>query len=978
MASKNIKGITIQLDGDTKNLSSALKDVNKDLKKTQSDLKLVNSALKLDPSSVELLADKQSLLSDAVQETEQKLQTLKDAYDSNLSNPDVGADEMRDLKLEIDRCAASLTDYRSQLDSVSMDIDSKGMEDMADATDDASASAESLAENLDDVESAADNAGRTASDTMEEFGKKVSSVGDTLTKSITAPLTALAGISYKSWTDITDGMDAVVTRTGATGEALESMRDLVKEIPTEINTSFKNAGDAVGEINTKFGVTDDELKSLSKRFLQFTDLNGTDIVSSVDGIQASMAAWRLSTEETYGVLDILNKVGQDTGANVLELANELQQNAVVMQELGFDYAESAQFLGDLSKSGLDASSVLNGLSKAFSSGVKDGKSVNQVLADLQKTLTSSETTTDAYAAALDVFGRRTFAQLSQAMQDGTLSFDIFIDRTEDAADSVEKTFADTVHPIDEMAMSMNELKLEAQELFNVLGPILVQVMHTAIPIIKEFADMWSSLSPDTQELIVKMGMLAAAAGPVLSVGGRLISSFSGVAGAVGGLLGKLGGGAGGVGGALLEAGEDAAEAGGGLASAAGGMKSLSDSALGFISAGAGLALAAAGMWVLADAAIKMSQEGQGAYIAVAELAVAIGALAGVFALLGDKLTAGAAGIGVFGASVLGIGVGIGVATAGIGYLLQQLPELEGMGAEVAVPILAVGEAIALIAVESLAAGAGILAFAGAFVGFDVAILATDAALVTFDASMVLAAGSVALLDAALIAMRASFDAITDDATTTAEAIAYIDDSIDIIKTGVDGLKDAVSNGLEGIVDFFKSQSTKPVEAWTDAFTDLYDATVTQMNNVITIVSNGIDELVEKFSGTVFKFGGVELPHFSMKGNFDAQKGTVPTVDVDWYARGGIFNSPQVIGVGDSKSAEAVVPIDRLQQMVDFNNTQSNGQVVQLLSQMIGLMSQYMPNLGNNQIVMDTGVLVGQITPAMDRSLGQRADRRARQ
>ena len=75
----NLKGITVEIGGDTTKLTSALQGVNKEIKSTQSQLKDVEKLLKLDPSNTELVAQKQRLLGDAIKETKEKLATLKTA-----------------------------------------------------------------------------------------------------------------------------------------------------------------------------------------------------------------------------------------------------------------------------------------------------------------------------------------------------------------------------------------------------------------------------------------------------------------------------------------------------------------------------------------------------------------------------------------------------------------------------------------------------------------------------------------------------------------------------------------------------------------------------------------------------------------------------------------------------------------------------------------------------------------------------------
>ena len=143
MAYSQIKGLTLEIGGDTTKLSKALSDVNKDLRTTQSDLNAVNKALKLDPENVELLANKQELLGKQIEQTRKKLDTLKQAYQQNLSNPDVGEDEMKALEREINIVQASLNhlegDYRELGNTGNSSTQSivDNMQDVSKATDDA-------------------------------------------------------------------------------------------------------------------------------------------------------------------------------------------------------------------------------------------------------------------------------------------------------------------------------------------------------------------------------------------------------------------------------------------------------------------------------------------------------------------------------------------------------------------------------------------------------------------------------------------------------------------------------------------------------------------------------------------------------------------------------------------------------------------------------------------------------------------------
>ncbi|AHN22038.1 hypothetical protein [Lysinibacillus varians] len=127
MANGRIKGITIELNGDTTGLTDALKDVNKESSKVTSELKEVERALKFDPSNTELIAQKQQLLAEQIQNTSQKLDVLKQAQqqvEQQFANGDIGAEQYRAFQRELATTEASLRSLQGQMDSTSQNYDS--------------------------------------------------------------------------------------------------------------------------------------------------------------------------------------------------------------------------------------------------------------------------------------------------------------------------------------------------------------------------------------------------------------------------------------------------------------------------------------------------------------------------------------------------------------------------------------------------------------------------------------------------------------------------------------------------------------------------------------------------------------------------------------------------------------------------------------------------------------------------------------
>ncbi len=125
MASSRIKGITIEIDGDTTKLGKALEGAEGSSKKLQSELKGINTLLKLDPSNVELLTQKQRVLTDSISATEDKLNTLRQAQaqvQEQFDRGEITAEQFRDFQREIvvtQQRLNSLKDEMKEFGSVS-------------------------------------------------------------------------------------------------------------------------------------------------------------------------------------------------------------------------------------------------------------------------------------------------------------------------------------------------------------------------------------------------------------------------------------------------------------------------------------------------------------------------------------------------------------------------------------------------------------------------------------------------------------------------------------------------------------------------------------------------------------------------------------------------------------------------------------------------------------------------------------------
>jgi TP901 family phage tail tape measure protein len=498
-----IKGITVEIGGDTTGLSKALSGVNKEIRNTQSQLTDVNRLLKLDPTNSELLSQKQKLLSQAVGETKEKLTQLKsvqDQMDAGLKNGSVTQEQYDAWQREI----------------IATEQELKGLEQQCKKTD------TSVSATL-----------KQAGSKMQEVGGKISEVGEGLTTHVTAPIVAVGAASLAAFSEVDSGLDIVEQKTGATGQTLEDMNQTVKDLATEIPTDFETAGAAVGEVNTRFGLTGQALDDLSGKFIKFADLNNTDVSTSVDNVSGVLNAFGQDASDAGDLLDAMNATGQATGIDMDTLASALQTNAVQLKELGLNSQQAAGFMGMVEMSGLDTSAAMMGLKTAMKNATKDGKTLDQAIASFSTTMKGNGSETEKLQAAYDLFGSKAGAAIYNACATGKLNLDNLSGSLGNFSGSVENTFNETLDPIDQFKMTMNSLKETGADIGNSLASALAPVLKDISNALKSFSQIWNGIPEPVQQVIIKVALIAAAIGPLLVVIGKVISAVGTITSVIG-------------------------------------------------------------------------------------------------------------------------------------------------------------------------------------------------------------------------------------------------------------------------------------------------------------------------------------------------------------------------------------------------------------------------------------------------------------
>lgn len=372
-------------------------------------------------------------------------------------------------------------------------------------------------------------------DGFTNVGTKMTAFGDTLTKSVTLPLAALGTASLKAFSDVDKGLDIVTQKTGATGEQLAELQDTVKDIASELPSSFENIGNAVGEINTRFGLTGEALKSLSEQFIMFAKINSTDVTTAVDNTQKALAAFGESTEYAGTLLDVLTATSQKTGVSVDLLLSGLIQNGTAFQEMGLSIDQAVAAMGMMETSGANAETVMQGLRKALKNAAADGIPLNDALSDLQQTILNGKDGVDGLTMAYELFGK-SGDQIYGAVKNGTLDFEALGSAAVDAGGAVSETFANTLDAPTQLQVVLNNLKITGSELATSLFSVLAPTLEKLTGFVQSAANWFNSLDEKQKNLIVTIAAVIAIVAPVISIFGRLATGIGSIISVVSSLI----------------------------------------------------------------------------------------------------------------------------------------------------------------------------------------------------------------------------------------------------------------------------------------------------------------------------------------------------------------------------------------------------------------------------------------------------------
>ena len=512
MASSKIKGITIEIDGDTTKLGKALESAEGSSKSLQSELKGINTLLKLDPSNVELLTQKQQVLTDAISSTEDKLKTLRNAQgqvQAQFEKGEITVQQYRDFQREIVATEAKL---------------------------------ESLKKEAKDFGSVFEQQAKQASESVKELGGKVEEAGKKM-GGVSAAAGAGLVASAKSAADNEAAVNKYIASTGKAVSETDKYKNLMETIyKNNYGESIADVADKMRIVSNIMGdLPEAELQRVVEKSYMLEDAYGMDFQENIRGVSALMKQFGITSDEAY---ELINSGAQNGLNQNQDLTDQIAEYSTYYADLGLNAYDFFGIMTAGAKDGAYQMDYLNDAIKEFGIRTKDGSDGTK---DAFKALglNANELTKQFAKGGTDA--QNAFVKVTSALMNvkdevkrNELGVQLFGTKWEDLGEDAVKAMTSAYDQTEILGKSVEETSetmyggtsAKAQEAVRSIQTSFASLGETLLPIIAPIAEKiaalaqkFSELSPTIQKIILVVTGIVAAFAPVTIIIGKVITAI---------------------------------------------------------------------------------------------------------------------------------------------------------------------------------------------------------------------------------------------------------------------------------------------------------------------------------------------------------------------------------------------------------------------------------------------------------------------
>lgn len=505
-----IKGITIEIGGDTTKLEQSLKKVNGTINQTQSQLRDVQKLLKLDPGNAELLAQRQRLLGEAVSGTEEKLKSLKEAARSAndaLADGKITQTQYDALQREIVETEKSLKNLEKQA------------EQSATALQKISATGTSL----------------------QKTGGQIESVGKAILP-VSATITGIGAAGIKVASDFEKAMSEVRAVTGLTAkegeEDFERLKNKAEELGAKTAFSATEVASAMTEM-AKAGWDADQIFDGMAGVLDATAASGESLGSVATIVADALTGFGMEAKESARVADLMTQAANSGTIGITDLGESYKYIAPIAQSLNLSIEDVTTAISAMSMAGIKGSQAGTSLRTVLANMTKPSSTVSKAMDDLNISITNSDGSFKSLDEIITIM-RTSFSGLTDdqkayyatclAGKEGMSGLISILNLSQEKYDEIAYSMNNCKDVAQQTAEVMQDnLQSRVEQLGGALESLAIALAEHVIPFLTKLVEWitsvveaFTNLNPMIQKVILFIGGVIAVAGPLLVIVGKVI------------------------------------------------------------------------------------------------------------------------------------------------------------------------------------------------------------------------------------------------------------------------------------------------------------------------------------------------------------------------------------------------------------------------------------------------------------------------
>ncbi len=504
-------GLIFKADG-TADFTASLKQVNQATRENYSTFKLAKSQWDSSTSSLKKLKDTQSYLASQTQSYASKVNVLTAELDELENAEKRDEDAIAKKKNQLNNAQTSLNNYKRNLNEVTAALES------------GQAQIEEYAKKI------------------ENFGNKTKQIGGTLSKTVTAPIAGVEAAAVKVGSEFEASMSKVQATAGASAKELEALKNKAKEMGATTKFSASESADAMNYM-AMAGWNSQQMIDGLPGILNLAAASGEDLATTSDIVTDALTAFGLKAEDSSHFADVLAKTSSSANTNVSLMGETFKYVAPLAGTLGFSVEDTSLAIGLMANAGIKGSQAGTALKTAIANMVSPTDSMKGKMDQLGISVTDSNGKMKPLIQILQEL-REKFGKLDKAQQSSAAST-IFgkesmsgmlaiINASDKDFNNLYKNISNSDCAAKKMSKTMqNNLKGDLTTLKSALEGLGIKISEVLTPAIRsitkaitEWCSWLNGLDDGLVKVIVGIGTIAAAIGPILVLIGTLAGPLS--------------------------------------------------------------------------------------------------------------------------------------------------------------------------------------------------------------------------------------------------------------------------------------------------------------------------------------------------------------------------------------------------------------------------------------------------------------------